>query len=171
MRDTPTRETASDPLAPAKLFVTTLIFWLLLNGSVAPDVAVAGIVVAGVITMIFAEGLSFLSGYRFSPRATLGYFGFFFKELVVANLRMAQLVLNPALPVHPAFVRVRTRLTHPVGRLLLANSITLTPGTLTVEMAGEWLYVHWVVADTTDPEAATQAIVAGFEKYLEVMYG
>ena len=82
-----------------------------------------------------------------------------------------QLVVNPALPVKPAFVKVHTRLTDPVARLLLANSITLTPGTLTVEIAGEWLYVHWVVAETTDPEAATQSIVAGFEKYLEVMYG
>lgn len=171
MRDTPTREAASDPLAHAKLFVTTAIFWLLLNGSVAPDVALVGLLVAGVITWIFADGMSFLSGYRFTPRATLGYFWFFLKELVKANVAMAKLVLTPALPLNPAIVKVRTRLTHPVGRLLLANSITLTPGTLTVETKGEWLYVHWVVAESTDPEAATQAIVAGFEKYLEVMYG
>jgi len=161
----------SETLAPAKLFATMFIFWMLLNGTLAFDVTVIGLVVAGLITWLLADSLSFLSGYRFTPAATLGYFGFFFKELVVANLAMAGLVLSPTLPVRPAFVKVRTRLTHPVGRLLLANSITLTPGTLSVEMKGEWLYVHWVVAETTDPEAATQAIVAGFEKYLEVMYG
>ena len=70
----------------------------------------------------------------------------------------------------PAIVKVRTRLRHPVARLLLANSITLTPGTLSVELQGEWIYVHWVVAKATEPEAATAEIVAGFEKYLEVMY-
>lgn len=164
----------SDTLAPAKLFATMLIFWLLLNGTVAPDVVVIGLVVAGLITFFGGQSLSFLSGYRLSAAsavATLGYLGFFFKELVIANIRMAALVLNPALPVRPAFVKLRTRLTDPVARLLLANSITLTPGTLTVEIRGEWLYVHWVVAETTDPEAATQAIAAGFEKYLEVMYG
>lgn len=161
----------SDTLAPAKLFATMFIFWMLLNGTLALDVTVIGLVVAGLITWLLADSLSFLSGYRFTPAATLGYFGFFFKELVKANLSMAALVLNPALPIQPAFVKVRTRLTHPVGRLLLANSITLTPGTLSVVMKGEWIYVHWVVAETTDPEAATQAIVAGFEKYLEVMYG
>lgn len=161
----------SDTLAAAKLFVTIFIFWMMLNGVLAPDVALAGLAVAGLVTFLMPQSLSFLSGYRFNPPATLGYFGFFFKELVKANLNVAVLVLNPALPVKPAFVKVRTRLTHPVGRLLLANSITLTPGTLSVEMKGEWLYVHWVVAETTDPEAATAAIVAGFEKYLEVIYG
>ena len=68
-------------------------------------------------------------------------------------------------------MRVRTSLKNPIARLLLANSITLTPGTLSVEMKGEWLYVHWVVAESTEAEAATRAIAAGFERYLEVMYG
>lgn len=161
----------SDTLAPAKLFATTFVFWMMLNGVLAVDVALAGLAVAAAITFFISQSLSFLSGYRFTPVATLGYLGFFFKELLKANLAMAGLVLRRDLPIRPAFVKVRTRLTHPVGRLLLANSITLTPGTLSVEMKGEWLYVHWVVAESTEPEAATAAIVAGFEKYLEVMYG
>ncbi len=58
-----------------------------------------------------------------------------------------------------------------MGRLMLANSITLTPGTLTVEVEGEWLYVHCVTLGETDTESATREIAAGFERYLEVMYG
>ena len=54
---------------------------------------------------------------------------------------------------------------------MLANSITLTPGTLTVELDDEWIYVHWVLVESDDIEAATQKIVSGFESYLEVMYG
>ncbi|SOC14549.1 multicomponent Na+:H+ antiporter subunit E [Rhodobacter sp. JA431] len=161
----------SDRLAPAKLFATTFLFWILLNGSLAPDVAVVGLIVAAAITYFLPNGLSFLSGYKAKPLATLGYIAFFFKELIKANLSMAHLVLMPKIAVKPAFVKVRTNLTHPVGRLLLANSITLTPGTLSVEIEGEHIYVHWVVAETTDPEAATRKIVAGFEKYLEVIYG
>ncbi|SFC23064.1 Na+/H+ antiporter subunit E [Tropicimonas isoalkanivorans] len=163
----------SDTFAPAKLFATMFVFWLLLNGALQLDVIVVGLLVAGGITYFFAGSLSFLSGYRVSvasAKATAGYLAFFFTELVRANLAMAWLVLDPALPMTPAIVKVRTRLQHPVARLLLANSITLTPGTLSVELRGEWIYVHWVVAQTTDPEAATEAIVAGFEKYLEVMY-
>jgi len=160
--------------APARLFATLLLFWLLLGGSLTPDTVAAGVAVAAVITLLFHGNLSYLSGYRVSAAslaATLGFIGYFLKELVKANLAMARLVLSPDLPLNPAIVRVRTRLSDPVARLLLANAITLTPGTLSVEMKGEWLYVHWVVAETTDSEAATEAIVAGFEQYLEVMYG
>jgi len=80
-------------------------------------------------------------------------------------------VLSPALPLNPSIVRVRTRLKTRMGRMLLANSISLTPGTLTVEMSGEWFYIHCVQVEATSTEAATADIVAGFEHYLEVMYG
>ncbi|NDR57714.1 Na+/H+ antiporter subunit E [Aliiruegeria sabulilitoris] len=163
----------SDTFASAKLFAITFLFWMLLNGAFALDVILVGALVAGAITFFLGGSLHFLSGYRLtgeSARATVGYVGYFLGELVKANISVARVVLDPALPVVPAIVKVRTRLRNPVARLLLANSITLTPGTLTVEMTDEWLYVHWVVARTTDPEAATDAIVAGFEKYLEVMY-
>lgn len=54
---------------------------------------------------------------------------------------------------------------------MLANSITLTPGTLTVKIEDEWLYVHWVRVESDDIEVATATIVAGFERYLEIIYG
>ncbi|GKY87340.1 Na+/H+ antiporter subunit E [Sinisalibacter aestuarii] len=158
----------------AKLFGLLLLFWLLLNGSVAPGTIGVGAVVAALIVVFFGGSLSFLSGHRLTPDAliaTLFYLGYFLRELVRANLAMARIVLSPSLPIRPAIVKLRTRLTDPVARLLLANSITLTPGTLSVELKGEWLYVHWVSATTTDPEEATREIVSGFEKYLEVMYG
>ena len=164
----------SQTLAPLKLFATLVVFWLLLNGSLALGTLAVGLVVAAAIALFFPAKLSVLSGHRLSAEAliaSLRFVGYFLKELVKANLAMAALVLNPRLPVAPAIVKVRTGLADPVARLLLANAITLTPGTLTVEIAGEWLYVHWVVAPTTDPEEATRAIVAGFERHLEVMYG
>lgn len=163
----------SGTLAPLRLFITLFLFWLLLNGTLAPDVVVLGLLVAGGITYLFRANPSFLSGYRFSlasARATLGFLGYFGAELVRANLALARLVLDPALPVEPAIVKCRTRLRHPVARLLLANVITLTPGTLSVVMKDDWLYVHWVKARSTDTDEATRDIVAGFEKYLEVMY-
>jgi len=164
----------SEAFAPLKLFATLLAFWLLLNQSLAAGTLAIGVLVAGAIVLFFRSSLSVVSGHRLTPEAllaTLAYVGFFLKELVKANLRMAALVLNPRLPISPAIVKVRTRLTDPAARLLLANSITLTPGTLTVEMQGEWLYVHWVVAPTTRPATATREIVKGFERHLEIMYG
>jgi multicomponent Na+:H+ antiporter subunit E len=156
------------------LFSTLLLFWLLLNGSLAGDIVISGVAAALVLTLLFRNSLSVFAELRTTPRAlltTVLYFFFFLKELVKANFNLAKIVLAPALPLNPGFVKVRTRLKSRMGRLLLANSITLTPGTLTVDMDGEWLYVHCVSVDSTDVEAATAAIVTGFEDYLEVMYG
>lgn len=158
----------------SEIFAFLLLFWVLLNGSLAPEVLGVGAVVALAIMQFSRGGMTFLTGFRYTPeaiRATLLYLLFFFKELMKANLRLATIVLSPSLPINPGFVKVRTKLKSPMGRLLLANSITLTPGTLTVEMEGEWLYVHWVTMDASDIDGATDKIVAGFERYLEVMYG
>lgn len=158
----------------AMLFGTLLLFWLLLNGSLASDVLLVGVIAALVITLMFRDGLSVVSEFRFTPQALLtapAYALYFLGELVKSNLRLAGIVLSPALPLKPGIVKARTKLKSPMGRLLLANSITLTPGTLTVEMDGEWLYIHWVTVEDEDVEAATASIVSGFERYLEVMYG
>ena len=161
------------PMESLKLFGTLLIFWILLNGSLAPGTLAVGLAVAAVIVLFFRDTLSVLSGHKLTPQAilaTLLFVGYFLKELVKANLQMAAIVLNPRLPIEPAIVATRVRLTNPVARLLLANSITLTPGTLSVQYKGDTLYVHWVVAKGTDTETATREIVAGFERYLEQMY-
>ena len=164
----------SETGTPVRLFGTLLLFWLLLSGSLAIESVVVGVILAAAVAGMLGANLSYLSGYRFTTAsfvATVGYVGFFLKELFKANISMATLVLTPSLPVKPAIVRVRTSLKNPVARLLLANSITLTPGTLSVELKGEWFYIHWVVAEATEVEAATRVIAAGFERYLEVMYG
>jgi multicomponent Na+:H+ antiporter subunit E len=158
----------------AIVFVTLLLFWLMLQGSLASDVLIIGALVSLAIALLYREGLSFFTEFRGTPQAFVAgfrYYGYFFKELFKSNFRLAAIVLSPSLPIDPGIVKVRTKLKSRMGRLMLANSITLTPGTLTVELDGEWIYVHWVTVDSTDVEAATQQIVTGFESYLEVMYG
>ncbi len=155
-------------------FFILFLLWLMLNASLAPDVLVLGLVAALVIAGLFRGSMSPLTQFKATPaavRAAPLYLLYFLKELVRSNLRLARVVLSPSLPLIPGIVKVRTRLKSRMGRLLLANSITLTPGTLTVELKDEWLYVHWVRVDADDIEGATASIVAGFERYLEVMYG
>lgn len=156
------------------LFVTLLVFWVLLNGTMAQDVLLVGLAAAAVITLMFGQGLAVVSELRLTPRALWTaalYVPYFAKELVKSNIALARVVLSPNLPINPGIVKVKTKLKSPMGRLLLSSSITLTPGTLTVDLVGEWLYVHWVNVTATDAQAATAAIVSGFEDYLEVMYG
>ena len=158
----------------ALMFATLLLFWVMLNGSLTADTLLVGALISMAITLLVPTGLTFFTEFRFTPQAFvmgLRYYGYFFKELVKSNLKLTAIVIAPSLPIEPGIVKVRTRLKSSMGRLMLANSITLTPGTLTVDLDGEWLYVHWVTVTSTDIETATAEIVAGFERYLEVMYG
>lgn len=156
------------------LFATLLLFWVLLNGSLARDVLAVGVVASALIAIFFRGSLAWFSELRLTPKAlltTIAYVFYYLKELVKSNVNVALIVLSPSLPINPGIVTVRTKLKNPMGRMLLCNSITLTPGTLTVDMEGDLLHIHWVTVDSPDIEGASQAIVAGFEHYLEVMYG
>ena len=84
-----------------------------------------------------------------------------------ANLDLAARVLAPSLPINPALVEINTELKSPLGKLLLANTITLTPGTLTVDVVDNRLLVHWVYRPPgTDIQQATEKIAATFERHL-----
>lgn len=156
------------------LFLTLMLFWVMLVNSLAPDTLLVGALVSLVVALLYREGLSFFTEFRATPAAFVAgvlFYAYFFRKLVQSNLRLAAIVLSPDLPVNPGIIKVRTRLKSRMGRLMLANSITLTPGTLSVELDGEWLYVHCVTLGSLDVEGATEEIAAGFERYLEVMYG
>lgn len=158
----------------AILFVTLMLFWVILVDTLAVDSLFIGAVIALGVAALYRNGLSFFTEFRATPAAFVAgflFYGYFFRELVKANLRLARIVLSPGLPIDPGIIKVRTRLQSRMGRLMLANSITLTPGTLSVEVKDEWLYVHCVTLGATDVEGATAEVVAGFERYLEVMYG
>lgn len=156
------------------LFLTLMLFWVMLVNSLAPDTLLIGALVSLSVALLYRDGLSFFTEFRATPAAFIAgifYYAYFFRALLQANLRLAAIVLSPDLPIQPGIVKVHTGLKSRMGRLMLANSITLTPGTLSVEFDGEWLYVHCVTVGSTDTERATAEIAAGFERYLEVMYG
>lgn len=156
------------------LFSTLFLFWMLLSASLALDVLITGVAVAALISLLFQQGLSFFAELHLSRKALQAgfqYFGYFFIQLVRSNLRMAAIVLSPSLPIQPAIVRVKTKLKSRLGRLMLANSISLTPGTLTIQLTDDYLYIHCVTLDVNNIDAETREIISGFETYLEVMYG
>ncbi len=75
---------------------------------------------------------------------------------------------HPDLPIHPGIVKVKTTLRSEVGLTFLANSLTLKPGTMTVDIDKEkgFLYVHWADVKSQDIEKATDLIVRKFERVL-----
>ena len=155
------------------LFLFLMIFWILLTGFQIQELII-GSVVDLIVTLIFLHKSNLFSEFRLSLKSfllSLIYIFVFLKELIKSNLDVAFRVLNPKLPIKPGIVRVKTKLKSKLGRIILANSITLTPGTLTVETRDDTFYIHWIDVSAKNIEESTQAIVSKFEKYLEVIFG
>jgi multicomponent Na+:H+ antiporter subunit E len=151
-----------------------MAIWLVANASLAPDVIVAGVFVSAILAFALSVFSGAYADIQLSPQALIyyiRYLGVFLWELVLANLSVARIVFSPKINIHPGIVKVNTRLKSRTGRLVLANSITLTPGTLVVDIDGDALYVHWIDVSAIDAEEATRRIAAKFEYYLEVIYG
>lgn len=151
-------------------FVLALVFWLLLAGSLDRQELVAGLLVALAASALTSGKSPVFAGIRLSPMAPLAflrYLAALLLALVKANLDMARRVLTPRLPIRPEMVQVKTSLRSDLGRLVLANSITLTPGTLSVDVEDDTLSVHWIdCPPDTDLEAATASIAGDFEQHL-----
>ncbi len=159
------------------LFITAALwlFWLVFVGNLDPQEMLVGAVAAALVTLLRSGQPCLLENVNFlNPRRVfmaLAYIPYMIWAIIVANLDVARRVVQPRLDINPGIVRIKTRLKNPVARMILANSITLTPGTLTVEVSGDDLYIHWIDVHAQDSEAASREIAAGFEKYLEVIFG
>ena len=63
-------------------------------------------------------------------------------QIVVASLQVAAVVLNPKMPIDPALLRFKTKFPNTSAKVILGNSITLTPGTITIRIKGDEFLVH-----------------------------
>jgi multicomponent Na+:H+ antiporter subunit E len=150
-----------------------LSVWLIVNASVEPAILATGALVSLALAAIFVR-----RGEVWRLRLTPGrlfhfvaYTGVFLVELVKANVNMLRYVYAPRLDIRPGIVKVRMPLQSPIGRLALANSIALTPGSLVMDIRGDTLFIHWLDVRTTDPEEATRLIIGPFEKHLGAAFG
>jgi multicomponent Na+:H+ antiporter subunit E len=131
------------------LLVGSFGLWVLVTSSLHRQELALGVVVSLIVTFSVGPLAGFFGGFRGIPQAlaaTPAYLVRFVWKLILANLDVARRVLSPTVPVQPGIVAVRTSITSDIGRLLLANSITLTPGTLTLDAEDDTLYVHWIEA-------------------------
>ena len=131
-----------------------------------------GLVFGGLIAFGFRRmyvGEADLSyGLRATPYALL-YIGAFLKELVVANVDVAYRVIAPSMPIDPVVLHLPLRVERPVAISTIANSITLTPGTLTMDYDEDAnaLYVHTI--NGSDPEGVV-APIRTWEDYALIIF-
>jgi multicomponent Na+:H+ antiporter subunit E len=128
-------------MAMVLVFSVCFAFWLALSGSLAPLPLTLGVVSSAAVAWANRDLEMVSLAVRVSPRF-LAYIPWLLKEIVVANLQVARLVLDPRLPIDPVIVRFETRLATDLGRTTFANSITLTPGTVTLDVEGSEFVVH-----------------------------
>jgi len=119
----------------------------------------------------FFTGLWLLSGllyrtYFIKVWCALVLLGFFVKELVLANLKIAHDVLSKNTYMEPAIVAMPLEIKNEIGIMLLANIITLTPGTLSLRLSDDrkTLYVHTLYLEEGSKEIFKQSLKEGFEK-------
>lgn len=151
------------------LFILTLIFWLLLTLELSLANLIVGAAGALVTSILFGNYFFERTGKFIQPRRYFWfviYLAVLIWECIKANLDVAYRVLHPRMPIKPGIVKVRLQLQSEFARAMLANSITMTPGTIAVDIIGDDLFVHWIYVTTDDPEAYTRQVAGRFEKYI-----
>jgi len=152
------------------IFILSLIFWLLLTFRLTLPNIITGSVAALICSLIFSK-YYFRSVHKFlQPHRYLWFIVYlivFIWECIKANFDVAYRVIHPAMPIRPGIVKVKTSLKSEFARTLLANSITMTPGTITVDIIDDYFYIHWIYIRSEDPEVYTKIILGAFENYIK----
>ncbi|KPK96417.1 hypothetical protein AMJ80_00075 [bacterium SM23_31] len=154
-------------------FLLMFLIWLALTWTIDPLTLIVGVIVAAGVVLFLSDLFPPNMVLLFTPRRLfwlLVYIPYFLYCVFKANLDVLYRVLHPDLPINPGIVKVRTALTTDLAKTFLANSITLTPGTLTVDIEGEYLYIHWINVLAKDIEGATIIIVNKFENILRRIF-
>ncbi len=159
--------------------VSTFIFcyaaWILFTWSFAAEELIIGAIVCVVIAIFAARFFVHEKAFFLFNPVRLAYllfyaFGVFVVELFKANIDVAFRVFKRKIPVNPGIVKIPVNIKSEYGLTMLANSITLTPGTITMDIADDdgqtVYYIHWIDVKTQDPAAAGDMIKGTMEKWL-----
>jgi multicomponent Na+:H+ antiporter subunit E len=151
-----------------------LLTWPIVDGRVNWQVVIAGVIAAAIVSLLFHEILPKEHHVFISPVRIfwfLLYIPVFFYYVMIANLDVVYRALHPKMPIKPGIVKIKTKLKTESGITALANSITLTPGTLTVDLTDDgYMYIHWINVKSDDVEQASKDIASKFEWFLEKIF-
>lgn len=149
------------------MFFLLLLFWIIFNGRLALDVLLSGVLVSVAITW-FAnryckwDDTKHWNWVRFLPRM-LAYCGLLISEIFKTNLEMIRMILTPKDMkeiIHPQMVKIPVDLKSEFTRMLLANSITLTPGTITVRLHPDTYVIHALTPDMAAEDQESPFLIA-----------
>ena len=163
------------------LFGVAFAFWLILAWPVSPvdgrlliaDTA-AGAAAALLVALVMRDMIRVNLIRLLNPRSWFWLFVYLFVfswYVVKGGLDVTYRVLHPQVLIRPGIVRLRSSLKTDTGRTALASSITLTPGTLTIDVTDDGMfYVHWLNVATADEEEAAQLVLRRFEWFIRKIF-
>ncbi len=156
-------------------FILCAVFWLFLTGSFATQELIAGTLISAIVALFSARFLIHENAFWLWNPARLFYLLIyciivFPWELLKSNWDVAKRALSPKLPVNPGIVKIPVDVKSDYGKAMLADSITLTPGTITLDIEEEegrpWYYIHWIDVKETDGQKAGVMIKGTLEKWV-----
>ena len=128
------------------MYLLYFFLWVIFNGQWTTEIALTGLVIAAAVYWFTCRfiGWSPKTEWRLIRKlpGALAYVWFVVVEIVKANVQVLKLIYSPRLEVEPELRTFRTKLKGDAGRVALANSITLTPGTITVHVKDDLFLVH-----------------------------
>jgi len=130
------------------IFWTIFLFllWIVLSGSLSLENILVGAIVSGGVaifySMLFEGDGDGSDSDWIRPIGLMEYLYVLIKSLIISNLQINRRILSRKMDIAPAIVAIKTTLDSDWKKLLLANSITLTPGTLTLDIKDDILYIH-----------------------------
>lgn len=149
------------------------LFWLAYTSSFQTGEVITGLIVSLIISFFTYESFTRVRAENNIMKRFLSflkYLPIFIFEMIKANIDVARRVINPSLPINPGIVAIKTDLKSDQAKLFLANSITLTPGTLTVDIVDDTLYIHWIDVESEKPREQKEKISAKFEELLKGVF-
>ncbi len=128
------------------MFILLFALWLILNGRITLEIFIFGVIIAALIYLFMCKFMNFSIKKDLRLMRNVGYgivyFFVLLKEIFVSNFKVMAIIINKNIPIKPAMTEVRIDLETRMAKTILANSITITPGTITVKIEGDVFIVH-----------------------------
>ncbi len=151
-------QTSGETLRTILSILTLFALWLLLSGIYKPLIVWLGLA-SSIVAVLVVRRMDAIDGHRLSiplkPLKFITYLFWLLKEIAVSNIAVTKLILSPDMRLHQHFFRVPNTQRSELGAAIYANSITLTPGTVSVEIDRDAFWVH--AADFSDADHAALA--------------
>lgn len=152
-------------------WLTFFLIWLAATASLEITRIITGLVVAGGIAILATKLTNFWAGFGISSRrlvSGLRYLAVFLREMIKSNIAVMGYVYSPSARISPEVIQLSTRLVGPRERLALTNTLTLTPGSLVIDLDGEQIELHILDRDLAE---GMEGSVREFEALLEQAIG